>query len=791
MKLPKSLASTALVALSAGAAWGQAVRINEAYVHHFGMDTQEFVELAGPGGLSLTNRVVIAVDGDAGEEGIVEFAIDLSGHVMPPDGFFVIGNDAVPEADVTIGPVNNLGNGTQTLYFMSSSNPQALVGLVGSNVDPDGDGSTILPQMGTILDHVGLVDDGFLGALLDDIYDKALPVGPPPSGTVSGIYRDGSGSQHWCGGAFLDFDPVANQAQPRTPGGPNGVCVPASLTYDGLTHTSLGTSGLFLDSLGLNVTTLGSNGQDGADIVVPTNVTEYTGCELDLDYAPASTWETAASARIEAQFDRIDIDPKVDLVVERGSLDKFAIRVETTQISYDCYVVEYYFGPILVKQKKLMAVDPPGPIDVADLLAESFRVEFLGGNDNFNLWVNFQQPLSLLDADGTMVIADRIRIELDGLAEDYGELESVQVLGDSIPPFTIRSERLAAFGNLHRVEGPAQYDPWLEDDLHFTGFDSTGLGGIAIDLRDGSIPQLSAGYADGAGFDVDVQASGDHELVLEARGTYANQVDVELGVLNYNNHILTSEIDVAADFTGLGTGLVEVQVYDDGALVGSMQQPAGPQGTLSALAGGLPDLIQVGIRSGSASEPPAYYLQFDGDVGFNATFGDGIRFAAVGAPEAIEIVSTVTLHATDVDELVILGERPLDGCDSQSYCVASPNSVGPGAVISSNGECGVVDDALVLQAQPVPNTPGIFFYGAGQTQLPFGDGVLCVAPPLCRLPIALGQNNVLTLAVDLAATSGPCQIQPGSTWNFQAWYRDQAAGGAGYNLSDALRLSFD
>ena len=38
----------------------------------------------------------------------------------------------------------------------------------------------------------------------------------------------------------------------------------------------------------------------------------------------------------------------------------------------------------------------------------------------------------------------------------------------------------------------------------------------------------------------------------------------------------------------------------------------------------------------------------------------------------------------------------------------------------------------------------------------------------------------------LAAT----QITAGSTWNFSAWFRDPAAGGAFFNLSDGLEVTF-
>jgi hypothetical protein len=34
------------------------------------------------------------------------------------------------------------------------------------------------------------------------------------------------------------------------------------------------------------------------------------------------------------------------------------------------------------------------------------------------------------------------------------------------------------------------------------------------------------------------------------------------------------------------------------------------------------------------------------------------------------------------------------------------------------------------------------------------------------------------------------QLAAGGQWNFQAWYRDVAAGGAGFNSSDAVGVTF-
>ena len=39
-------------------------------------------------------------------------------------------------------------------------------------------------------------------------------------------------------------------------------------------------------------------------------------------------------------------------------------------------------------------------------------------------------------------------------------------------------------------------------------------------------------------------------------------------------------------------------------------------------------------------------------------------------------------------------------------------------------------------------------------------------------------------------TQPTSQITPGSTWYFQFWYRDSAAGGAAFNLSNGLSATF-
>lgn len=131
------------------------------------------------------------------------------------------------------------------------------------------------------------------------------------------------------------------------------------------------------------------------------------------------------------------------------------------------------------------------------------------------------------------------------------------------------------------------------------------------------------------------------------------------------------------------------------------------------------------------------------------------------------------------------------------YCDSFPNSSGAAARMSIVGSTSISAADLELRASPLPpNRPGIFYYGAAQIALPFGNGLRCVGSGgtgLQRLAIeSSGAAGVLAHALDYGAPPTPLgQILPGSAWNFQAWFRDPAAGGANFDLSNGLLLLFE
>ena len=126
------------------------------------------------------------------------------------------------------------------------------------------------------------------------------------------------------------------------------------------------------------------------------------------------------------------------------------------------------------------------------------------------------------------------------------------------------------------------------------------------------------------------------------------------------------------------------------------------------------------------------------------------------------------------------------------YCPAAPNSVGAGATTVASGtpSLGLAD--LLLTTDGLPQSEfGLFFYGPNQVSLPFGDGTRCVGGQLVRLlPINSGMAGIVSQPIVNANLPAGAQLSVGDTRNFQFWYRDPAAAGAGFNLSSAVSVTF-
>jgi hypothetical protein len=135
----------------------------------------------------------------------------------------------------------------------------------------------------------------------------------------------------------------------------------------------------------------------------------------------------------------------------------------------------------------------------------------------------------------------------------------------------------------------------------------------------------------------------------------------------------------------------------------------------------------------------------------------------------------------------------------QNVCTSEVNSGGTSSIMEWAGSTSLEANDFVLKArEAASNQMGLFFYGGSTIDVPFGNGHLCVGSMpvgVKRLvpPVMVGFLGNASRSVDYGQppmNSGPGRIQVGSTWYFQFWFRDPAAGGARFNTSDGLQVVF-
>ena len=132
------------------------------------------------------------------------------------------------------------------------------------------------------------------------------------------------------------------------------------------------------------------------------------------------------------------------------------------------------------------------------------------------------------------------------------------------------------------------------------------------------------------------------------------------------------------------------------------------------------------------------------------------------------------------------------------YCAAVPNSTGAPATIHATGSLAAGAGALELWAGSLPpHKTGLFLVSpdAGFVPNPGGSqGNLCLGGPIGRFQSSVqstGPRGTMHHVVDTGVVppNPPSAIQPGETWRFQAWHRDQNPADTS-NLTPGLEVAF-
>ncbi len=227
--------------------------------------------------------------------------------------------------------------------------------------------------------------------------------------------------------------------------------------------------------------------------------------------------------------------------------------------------------------------------------------------------------------------------------------------------------------------------------------------------------------------------------------------------------------------------------------------------------------IMAGVNTfdgGSQSYRPRMSSLFPGGQAI-AEWSDGTILLAVGLlPNRVDLAmyppssscrSDFWDETTDgatlmANALVFAGTASL----GTNYCSpAVANSTGASGAMSAIGSTAVASNDLTLVASDIPaNSFGFFVtsqmqgfvMNAGGSQ-----GNLCLGGAIGRY-VGPGQiqnsgpGGEIELLINLSmhpTPTGLVQVQPGETWNFQAWFRDSVGGTATSNFTDGLEVLFN
>lgn len=183
------------------------VRFSELSINPPGTDNgQEFIELAGTPGASLSGFAIVVIEGDAAQAGVVDGVYDLAGQSLGANGLFLRRDSATAlnsGMPVVVTPGPNPATVVQALDFNpdieNGSNTYLLLYSLGgalpalaADLDSDNDGTLnagVLPGF-VVVDAVGLIenDSGINVAYADDFGFANL--GPFSGFMPDALYRE-------------------------------------------------------------------------------------------------------------------------------------------------------------------------------------------------------------------------------------------------------------------------------------------------------------------------------------------------------------------------------------------------------------------------------------------------------------------------------------------------------------------------------------------------------------------------------------------------------------------------
>tara|TARA_R110002095_G_scaffold202007_1_gene183221 strand:- start:1101 stop:2408 length:1308 start_codon:yes stop_codon:yes gene_type:complete len=239
----------------------------------------------------------------------------------------------------------------------------------------------------------------------------------------------------------------------------------------------------------------------------------------------------------------------------------------------------------------------------------------------------------------------------------------------------------------------------------------------------------------------------------------------------------------------------EVSFTIDGALTGTT--PVGPIPVIVPMAGTLM------LKGGMASVSVAFDLDEMQSLP-DPVPGFVIPDVPLPLPTILppggtaNLLFTAGIGSLDIDLLVDAtfvanGEA---ACGFESYCPAATNTSGMAAVLAPVGLPELAAQTMSFEATNLPaNQFGYLIASPTQDFVPFfmgGGGHLCLGAPIAHFRSQIqfsGLTSSMTLPIDFEDLPRGVNFVPGTTWNFQAWFRDVGDAPA-HNTTNGVQLTW-
>ena len=559
--------------------------------------------------------------------------------------------------------------------------------------------------------------------------------------------------------------------------------VPQSVTFNGTRHDPIGQADLDVSSGSLRVSNLGSSGQDG----VRVSLGEASGFGMTMPLPASFPDGASVTSRSFGQ-------------VAGAPADLGGLTWRRVGNSYEVTPDFGILGPI-----SYTVIGFEDGHEVARAVGLSGALEVMpmpSGGDEILLQACYYKgwawPSGIFDdlkiclPGGAVNVTDfTIRPDMRNLPDAVGE--SVEITADGLSQFTIESELLGAFDQMHQVRGAALLDASSGgQSLVVSNLGSSGQDGVRVFLEDAREFELEL-------VPLDLTTNG-AIYTAEAFGLKlcdTGSIPVPdgqgspVGSAGCTN---TGVVRASADFSDIGATMVRVELYLNGVLQDSGIRPNGALATVTAGPSGAPRIRSTDFYSNPArwvlELAPTGRLQIDGRPMPVET--DEVRLIAHDPSDGIGQLTHFDLGLGVAGDLSITDEVAPAADIGSRYCETNPNSSGEAASIWAIGSLDPAREDLTLIAVDCPaNAPGLFFLGSGQIQSGFGDGIRCVGGSTARVaPVGFSDaNGTACQQLDFSQpyASG---IVTGASLNFQYWFRDGMAMMAGFNLSDAVHIEF-